>query len=137
MTDCPCRLLITFGKVLWSRDCLHPLPFWLLLLLPLTSFTTSNHLSSFSLYITPLPHLDDALGCSHKATTMYIPPVESAAHKQKCCDSCRLSTVADTLLETISDAASRAHLLVASTKEVGAWLKAALHGHLLCGLQHG
>ena len=52
------------------------------------------------------------------------PPVAPASHHQKVWDTTKVSAPANALLENAPDALSRAHLLVASAEESGAWLNA-------------
>ena len=66
-------------------------------------------------------HVDAALtSWSHGHD--HPPPEGLFARRQKVWDACKVSAMADTLLENVQDAQYRARLLAASTKESGAWL---------------
>ena len=52
----------------------------------------------------------------------HSPPVGSASHRQKSWDVPQVSTIAQALLDSTSDATARACLLAASSKESGAWV---------------
>ena len=68
-------------------------------------------------------HVDAAL-TSWSRGHDHPPPEGLVARRQKVWDACKVSAMADTLLENVQDAQSRARLLAASTKESGAWLNA-------------
>ena len=75
-----------------------------------------THLEQF-----PIVARDEALSCWSQRHNDPSPP-DSVSHSQREWDSPRVKASSQALLEDILDARSRARLLAAGRKELGAWL---------------
>ncbi len=87
------------------------------------SFYLAHRILPPCLQSTPLPNVTDAIALWSQGHDQ-LPPVGTAAHRQKNWDTHKVSATADALLEGAPDATSRARLLAASARESGAWLNA-------------
>ena len=83
----------------------------------------AHHILPSHLQSLPLPNVAEAAELWSQGHNQ-PPPVGSASHRQKNWYVHKVSATADTLLECAPDAASRARLLAASSRESGAWLNA-------------
>ena len=68
-----------------------------------------------------LPSLSEVLSMWSKGHDC-VAPISPHSHRQKVWDNCVVNATFRTLLDSATDAKSRAHILAASTKEAGAWL---------------